>query len=84
MFKFKSHAVADATDDVCVFKNVIAVLVSIEDDSTAAGVAREHAARRSRNAICGKPVGRFADRNGSGKNDNENSGICATHQQTSV
>ena len=47
VFKFKSDAIANATDDVGVCQNAVVVRVGIEDDSTASGVACEDATRKT-------------------------------------
>jgi hypothetical protein len=76
MLEFKCHAIANAADDVSVCENVVVVLVGIEDDSTASGIARENATRRTQHAI-GVRIGRacIGDcSSSSSENDNENSG----------
>ncbi|WP_146455442.1 hypothetical protein [Rubripirellula tenax] len=89
MLKLKTHAVAGSADNVCVCQNAVAVLVGIENDSTASGIARENATGDPQDAVDffdGIRIGQdcIGDCSSSGEDDNENSSDGATHSKTSV
>jgi hypothetical protein len=89
MLELKPDAIANAADDVCVCENVVVVLVAVEDDSTAAGVACEDATAGPQDRVDifgGIRIGRarIGDCTSSGENNNEKSSDRATHSTTSV